>query len=172
MFKYFKKNETPNSERSVRELLTENLNLISFDMFSTSDPLVGLTSEERKIYLKYFADMYADKKLIERIQYHINKQSIKTLSNSKEGVTDVAGAMTVNGLAYVMEDIKRLANMHVKESSVPPPKPMDQHRIIPQMKMARRLMYLLKKNLILQKRLKQIEFKLTTKLNLLKKMRM
>ena len=122
----------PNLEKNVRDLLRENLNLIEIDMFYIDDPILGLSDEKRRLYLKTFFDLYKDKKLFERIRYHINKQAQKTLAYAKDGIQDIAGASNINGLAYIMDDIEKLANMYIKETSIKEEKPLDKFSIIPE----------------------------------------
>ena len=126
----FKKKDT---ERGVRELLRENLNVLPVDMFYLDDPITQLNKEERLLYLKEFADIYTNNKLFDRIKYHINKQAQKTLGNSRDGVQDIAGSMNINGMAFIMEDITRLANLHLKESTQPKEEEIDKFKIIPTM---------------------------------------
>lgn len=127
----FKKKKINDNERDVRELLRENLNILPVDMFYGDDPMLKMTQEEKIMYLKSFFDIYKDEKLIERIKYNINKQAQRTLGNSKDMVHDMAGAMNINGMAFVMEDINRLANLYIKETTKPPEKPLDKFSIIP-----------------------------------------
>ncbi len=119
-------------ETNIRDLLRENLNLLRVDMFYSDDPLIGLTDDQRKLYLKSFFDLYKDKKLFDRIKYHINKQAQKTLANSRDGIQDIAGASNINGLAYIMDDIEKLSNMYIKETTVKEEKPLDKFSIIPE----------------------------------------
>lgn len=127
--KLFKKKN--NTERDVRELLRENLNLIEVDMFYNDDPMFLMTKEERILYLKIFFDLYKDNKLINRLKFHINKQAQKTLGNAKDGIQDLAGAMNINGLAFVLNDIERLSNLYIKETTTPMETPIDKFAIIP-----------------------------------------
>ncbi len=119
-------------ERDVRELLRENLNLLQVDMFYKDDPIVTLSKEDRLIYLKYFSDLLIDKRLMDRIKFHINNQARKSLENSKNGIQDMAGALCINGLAFVMDDITKLNKLYVKEKSPPPKSPLDKFAIMPQ----------------------------------------
>lgn len=119
MLNLFKKNKD-NPKRDIRNLLRENLNCIEVDFFSSSDPLIQLTSEERKLYLKKFKDISDDKEIIGRIKYLINLQSKMILRSAKDGSDmDMAGAMTINGLSVVLEDIERLSTMFEKENIGP-----------------------------------------------------
>lgn len=127
----FNKKQKKLPEEEIRELLRANLNLINFDMYYNDDPLIGLKKEDRLIYLKTFFDLYKDKKLVDRIKYHINKQAIKTLENSQSGIQDMAGAININGLAFVLNDIEKLSNMYIKEKTAPKEKPLDKFSIIP-----------------------------------------
>ncbi len=119
-------------EKTSRDLLRENLNLIEVDMFYTNDPLIELTDEQRRLYLKSFFDLYKDKKLFERIKYHINIQAQRTLAHAKDGIEDIAGAATINGLAFIMDDIQKLSNMYIKETATKEEKPLDKFSIIPE----------------------------------------
>jgi hypothetical protein len=127
----FNKKEVKLPEQEVRELLRANLNLINLDLYYGDDPLIGLKKEDRLIYLKTFFDLYKDKKLIDRIKYHTNKQAIKTLENSQSGIHDMAGALNINGMAFIMNDIEKLANMYIKEKTAKKEKPLDKFSIIP-----------------------------------------
>lgn len=129
MLKLFTKKQDP--KRDVRELLRENLKLVSVDMFYNDDPLLSMTKEERLVYLKSFFDLFKDEKLTQRIKYHINKQAQKTLGSATNGVEDLAGAMNINGIAFIMNDIEKLSNMYIKETTVVPEKPLDKFAIIP-----------------------------------------
>lgn len=122
----FKKNT---SEQNVRDLLRENLSLLSIDLF-LDDPIIELNPEQRKLYLKFFFDLNKDLKLIERIKYNINKQAVKTINNSKDGVQDLAGACNINGMAFVLDEINRLANMYIKELAQSEEK-FDKFEVIP-----------------------------------------
>lgn len=125
-----KKNEK-DQHRDIRDLLRENLNLLSLDMFYRDDPLLALGKEEKIIYLKKFFDLYADQITINRIKYHINKQAIKTLENAKNGIEDTAGASNINGMAFIMEDIQALSKMYVKETAPPQDPILNKFQIIP-----------------------------------------
>ncbi len=107
------------SERLVRELLRENLSVLPVDMFYREDPLLSMDPSERAIYLKKFFDLFKDPFLMDRIKYHINQQAIKTIHESGSGIQDVAGAMNINGMAFIKDDIEKLANQHIKESTRP-----------------------------------------------------
>lgn len=108
------------TERSARELLRENLGSFSVDMFDQDDPIISMSPADRKSYLKYFHSIMTDKKIIQRLQYLINKQANLTLKHSKEGVFDVVGSSTLNGIAVAKNDIERLSAMFEKESAEPP----------------------------------------------------
>lgn len=118
-FKHLFKKETEKEmispERNARELLRENLKTIPVDVFYLDDPANNLTSEERKMYLKHFYELQIDKKLTERLKFLINKQANKTLGSSQGKEFDLAGAMTINGLALAKDEIERLSNMYIKE---------------------------------------------------------
>ena len=104
-------------EREFRELLRENLQTISVDVFHYDDPVVNMTGPTRKEYLSYFYKLTVDKKLLERIMYLINKQANLTLKNSKDGILDTAGVMKMDGLSLVKDDIERLSGMFLKEEA-------------------------------------------------------
>lgn len=104
-------------EREFRELLRENLQTISVDVFHYDDPVIDMTGPTRKEYLAYFYKLGVDKKLIDRIKYLINKQANLTLKNSKDGILDTAGVMKMDGLAIVKDDIERLSGMFLKEEA-------------------------------------------------------
>lgn len=130
----FKKKEVqpvPDLARDVRELLRENLCLLEMDKFYEKDPILSLTKEERLVYLKKFSDLFKDKDVVERLKYMINKQSQKTLWDSRNGVQDIAGASNINGIASVIDEWKRLAGMHIRESRVPDENPLDKFSVIP-----------------------------------------
>lgn len=130
MIKLFGKEQS--SKRNIRELLRNNLNVIEADMFYIDDPMNSLENEQRTLYLKTFFDLYKDSKLIDRIKFHINKQAQKTLSNFKDGESDLAGAMNINGMAFIMNDIERIANMYIKETTAKAEPKIDKFKIIPE----------------------------------------
>jgi len=118
LFKKKLKEETISSpERDARELLRENLNTVSVDMFYADDPIILLNPSERKQYLSYFHLLLKDKKLMERIKFLINTQARMTLKGSKDGVFDMAGTMTMNGMTVIKNDIERLSVMFEKEEA-------------------------------------------------------
>lgn len=104
-------------EREFRELLRENLQTISVDVFHFDDPVIHMTGPTRKEYLAYFYKLEVDKKLIDRIKFLINKQANLTLKNSKDGILDTAGVMKMDGLSLVKDDIERLSGMFLKEEA-------------------------------------------------------
>lgn len=112
-----KKKIKPSYEREMRELLRENLNTISVDVFHYEDPVVQLPPEERRAYLAYFHTLVHDKKIIDRLEYLINKQANITLKNSKDHALDTAGIMKMDGLGSVRDDLKRLSVMFLKEEA-------------------------------------------------------
>lgn len=116
--------------RAVRELLRENLAVTPVDLFYSDDPLIGLPDNDRILYLKKFFDLFKDPFLTDRVKYHINNQAKKTIELSGNGVQDIAGAMNINGMAFIMDDIEKLANMYIKESTKPKEK-FDKFEIIP-----------------------------------------
>jgi hypothetical protein len=111
------KKEKPTYEREMRELLRENLNTISVDVFHLTDPLIALSPAKRREYLLTFNRAVIDKTLIQRLEYLINLQANMTLKNSKDGMLDTAGAMTMNGLSVFKDDVERLSNMFIKEEA-------------------------------------------------------
>lgn len=108
--------EPDTTERQMRELLRENLNTVPIDVFYIDDPITALPVEKRLAYLKHFSELSKDDLLMQRIKYLINKQAIKTLGSGRDASIDMGGAMTINGIALVKDDIGRLATMHVKET--------------------------------------------------------
>lgn len=126
---FIKKKEGPPSpptpvpiERDMRELLRENLKTIPIDLFNIDDPLAIMPVEDRKMLLKYFHELFEDKRLINRIKYLINRQAYLTMGSSTNGSFDQAGAMNVNGMAVIKDEIEKLSTMYVKEYTSPPPK--------------------------------------------------
>ncbi len=115
-----KKDIVPNYERTMRDLLRENLSTIPVDVFHHDDPLLQMGPEERKVYLAYFRSVVVDGKLIDRLKYLINKQANRTLYSSKDGVLDSAGVMKMDGIASIKDDIERLSAMFLKEESETP----------------------------------------------------
>lgn len=120
---FFNKKEEPkkedqNFDRVYRDLLRENLNTISVDVFHYDDPLLRLNPAERREYLSYFRKIVADRKIVERLQYLINKQANMTLKNSgTRGELDTAGVMKMDGLSTFKDDVERLSVMFFKEES-------------------------------------------------------
>lgn len=128
-----KKEEKPeedsgNFERTIKELLRENLATLAVDIFYVDDPLITLAPSDRKIYLKHFYDLSRDEKFIGRIKYLINKQARFTLEDGKDGKSSVAGAMNVNGMSVIKDDVERLAAMYSKENT--PDEGFDKHSIV------------------------------------------
>lgn len=111
----------PDHARTARDLLRENLALIPVDMYYREDPLMKMNPQERALYLKKFFDLFKDTFLIDRIKYHTNMQAKKTLKESGSGIQDIAGANNINGMAFILDDIEKLANMHIKETAQPKP---------------------------------------------------
>jgi len=106
-------------ERVYKELLRENLGTVVIDMFYGDDPLLVLGETDRKLYLKKFYDLYQDKDVMSRIAYLVNKQANLTLKSLKESNSDesnMAGAMNINGLCLIRDEIQRLAQMYLKEN--------------------------------------------------------
>lgn len=114
---FTKKEEQPTYERQMRELLRENLATIAVDIFYEDDPIFALNSSERREYLLYFNRIIKDRKMIQRIAYLINKQAITTLKHSKDRELDMAGAMTMNGMGVLKDDVERLSQMFIKEEA-------------------------------------------------------
>lgn len=125
---YFVKEEikTPDTthEREFRELLRENLQTISVDVFHYDDPINSLAGSERRTYLAYFHALAKDSKFMERMKFHINKQANLTLKNSKDGILDTAGVMKMDGMGTIKDDVERLSSMFLKEESENKPKPL------------------------------------------------
>ncbi len=119
-------------ERAVRELLRENLAVIPADMFYRDDPMVKMNPVDRALYLKKFFDLFKDPFLMDRIKYHINNQAIKTIHESGNGIQDIAGSMNINGMAFIKDDIEKLANMHIKETTQPPKQEFNKFSVIPE----------------------------------------
>lgn len=112
----FKKEEEQlDFERNVRELLRENLNTVAVDVFTIDDPLFALNPAERREYLLYFNRLVVDKKLIDRIKYLINKQAQMSLKYSKNEKLDMAGALTMNGLGLVKDEVELFSKMFTQE---------------------------------------------------------
>ena len=108
-------------ERTVRDLLRENLKTVPVDVFYIDDPIMKLGPEERKGYLKYFDDIIKDGRVAERIKYYINKQANLTLQSSGKNtpVFDVSGSMNINGMASIKDDHVKLSGMFNKENGQP-----------------------------------------------------
>lgn len=111
------KKEEVNYERVYRDLLRENLNTVAVDVFHYNDPLLALNPQERREYLVYFNKLVNDKRVIERLEYLINKQANMTLKNSLSGELDTAGVMKMDGLSTFKDDVERLSEMFLKEES-------------------------------------------------------
>lgn len=123
MFKIFKK-ETKEIKikevkitqtRAVKDLLRENLSTLVVDMFYVDDPLVGKDEGPRQRYLKKFFDLSKDKDVMERIKWLINKQARLIVNDVYNENGNSPGAMTINGIAVVKDDIERLAVTYEKE---------------------------------------------------------
>jgi hypothetical protein len=117
-------------EKDIRDLLRENLKLLEVDLFMPSDPLLKMNEEERRMYLKKFFDLFKDPFLIDRLKLHINNQARKTLKEAGNSVEDLAGSCNINGIAFILDDIKKLSNMYIKERSKPKEE-IDKFAIIP-----------------------------------------
>lgn len=108
-------------ERLARELLRENLNTVSIDVFDISDPMLKMTPEERSLYLKHMQNLSEDKFLIGLIHMLINQQVAKTTlggSRFPDPRFDFAGAMKIDGIALVENAINQRAAMYKKEQPV------------------------------------------------------
>lgn len=116
-----KKTETKTHEREMRELLRENLKTVAVDVFYHDDPLVRLGPEERRAYLFAFHNLWKEGKLIERLQFFVNKQANLTLKESLDGELDTAGIMKMDGTSIIIDDVKRLSAMYLKENTENPP---------------------------------------------------
>jgi hypothetical protein len=115
MFNFWKSQK---KKRAARELLRENLNTITVDLFYHDDPMVNMSDEDRRLYLKKFHDLMRDKDVMDRIVYLANKQANMTLKGMKDGSdSDVAGSMNINGICLVRDEIQRLGYMFAKESA-------------------------------------------------------
>lgn len=115
-------------ERDLRDLLRENLALVALDIYYIDDPLIGVPPDKRLEYLKKFWDMCADPEIMEWFKYLINKQVRITMQMSKDGITDPAGAMNINGIATVKDIFEKLANTYVKENV--PEKDFNKYNVI------------------------------------------
>jgi len=127
---FWKKKVAQNNTRKWRELLRENLNTIAVDMFYGDDPIVALTPEDRRLYLKKFYELMNDKQVMGRIIYLVNKQANLTLQNAKSNDEEasMAGAMNINGLCLVKDEIEKLGAMYLKENK--PQDGFDKYSII------------------------------------------
>jgi hypothetical protein len=103
-------------ERSIKELTRENLALIPLDIYYVDDPLLGIPPDKRLRYLKKFADVVADKDIMERFKFLINKQVRLTMQASKDDRDTTYGSININGMSTIKDDFERLANSYVKES--------------------------------------------------------
>ena len=108
-------NESEDIERTMRDLLRENLNSLSVDVFHLDDPIVLLNPSQRREYLLYFNKLVTEKKVIHRLEYLINKQANMTLLNSRSGQLDTAGVMKMDGLGTFKDDVERLSKMFLTE---------------------------------------------------------
>ncbi len=59
ILKMFGKNKNDTDE-DIKNLLRENLASIRIDIFYSDDPIIGMTEEERKLYLKKFYELSQD----------------------------------------------------------------------------------------------------------------
>ena len=108
-------------ERLARELLRENLNTVTVDMFDVGDPMLKMTPDERSLYLKHFSVLAEDKYLGDLFRMLINQQVARTMSQGarlSDPKFDFAGAMKIDGIALVQNAIDQRAAMHKKEQPV------------------------------------------------------
>lgn len=104
-------------ERELRDLLRENLGLVAVDIFYLDDPSIGVPPDKRVEYNKKFFDICADKDVMERFKYLINKQARLTIQNSKDGTIDPLGGVNINGIASVKEDFEKFASAYLKSTA-------------------------------------------------------
>lgn len=127
-----KEEEKVDYERTMRDLLREDLNTVAVDIFYLDDPLIKMNPSQRREYLLYFNLLVKDKKFIERCQYYINKQATQTLMNSRNGQLDTAGVMKMDGMGTIKDDVERLSKMFLTEEveySKQPLSPADSLRL-------------------------------------------
>lgn len=117
---FFKKEEIieeqKTRERMIKDLTRENLALIPLDIYYVDDPLLGIPPDRKLDYLKKFSDLLADKDIMERFKYLINKQVRLTMQLSKDGHDTTLGSININGISTVKDDFQRLATSYMKES--------------------------------------------------------
>lgn len=118
---YEKEDTTQQKEKEtiMRDLLRENLALVNLDIFYIDDPLLGVPPDKRLEYLKKFYLLCSDPEIMDWFKYLINKQVRITMQMSKDGITDPAGAMNINGMATVKDQFEKLANTYLKENVTP-----------------------------------------------------
>jgi len=114
-----KEPEKPSIKREIRELLRENLKCISVDVFHYDDPIMKLNPAERTEYLTYFHVLVNEGRIIERLEFLINKQANVLLKNgtAENGELDMTAMMTMNGLTSFKNDIEKLSGMFLQEKS-------------------------------------------------------
>lgn len=113
---FTKETNEQKKQREVKELLRENLSLIPIDVFYIDDPLLAVPEDKKVEYYKKFYDLCADKDIMERIKFLINKQARLTLEKSRDGVTDTMGSACINGIASVKDDFERMGSSYLKET--------------------------------------------------------
>lgn len=119
MFKTIKKlfeKKEEKTNREIKELLRENLSLMPIDVFYIDDPMLAVPEGRKVEYLKKFHDVCADKDVMERIKFLINKQANLTLSKSINGVSDTMGSACINGIAAVKDDFEKMGSLYLKET--------------------------------------------------------
>ncbi len=107
-------------EQDIRDLLRENLSTIKVDAYYPHDPMLKMSDSERQLYLKKFFELSQDADVIARLVYMINNQIFHTMTHSTAGVFDISGAMTINGIKLVKDEIEKLAGMYAKENGQQP----------------------------------------------------
>lgn len=120
MLKTIQKLFESKKEKTIRlekELLRENLSLVPIDIFYIDDPLLSVPEDKKVLYFKKFHDLCADKDIMERIKYLINKQARLTLQSSITGISDALGSGSINGMASVKDDFERMGSSYIKETA-------------------------------------------------------
>lgn len=106
--------EQVSQERAVKELLRENLGLVSVDIFYINDPVLRVTEDKKKEYYKKFYDLCRDDDVMERIKYLINQQVRLNIDNARQGDADIMGGININGMATIKDDFTRMSNSYLK----------------------------------------------------------
>ena len=114
-----KEPEKVSTKREIRELLRENLRCIAVDVFHYDDPIMKFNPAERLEYLAYFHVLVTEGKIIERLEYLINKQANVLLKNgtAENGELDMTAMMTMNGLTSFKNDLEKLSGMYLQEKN-------------------------------------------------------